>query len=186
MKQTTAARVYENSKAGADSGYEARCIVKLQQLGLPLSGWVCEDVEDTESPEQVCELCGCNRVRFLHHMSHPDVWRELAVGCLCDGIMSGDELAAVERERAARNRAQRRYRFVHGRWSQSRLGYRGTLWEKKIRNGPKCSIRCEADGSYSVWHNGRWCYKCKGKPIASFEQAASALFTVNDPKRRTI
>lgn len=92
----------------ADAIYKARCLKTLQELGLPTEGWICEWIEDNDEPEEVCELCGCSRVRFLHHMRHPRVADTIAVGCLCDGVMSGDELGAVAREREARNRAKRR------------------------------------------------------------------------------
>ena len=59
----------------------------------------------------MCELCGCARVRFLHHMRHRLVGHPIAVGCLCDGIMSGDELGAYEREREARKDV---YKRQHG------------------------------------------------------------------------
>ena len=103
----------------SDSIYKSRCLKRLRELGLPTEGWVCEWIEDTDEPEAVCELCGCARVRFLHHMRHPMVGHTIAVGCLCDGIMSGDELGAFKREREARNRAKRRQTFIHGKWASS-------------------------------------------------------------------
>ncbi|MFR9259595.1 MAG: hypothetical protein ACLVMH_11960 [Christensenellales bacterium] len=112
------------------------------------------------------------------------VGHTIAVGCLCDGIMSGDELGAYEREREARNRAKRRQTFIHGKWTSSWQSPHGTRWEKKMRGGPTCVIRQDADGQYAVWHGGRWCYRCRGQEMTTFEQAASALFTANDPKRR--
>ena len=65
----------------ADAIYKARCLKTLQELGLPTEGWICEWIEDTDEPEEVCELCGCSRVRFLHHMRHPAVADSIAVGC---------------------------------------------------------------------------------------------------------
>ncbi|MBR6569296.1 MAG: hypothetical protein IKK75_02470 [Clostridia bacterium] len=170
----------------ADAIYKARCLKTLQELGLPTEGWICEWIEDTDEPEEVCELCGCSRVRFLHHMRHPAVADSIAVGCLCDGIMSGDELSAVAREREARNRAKRRQNFIHGEWKPEFAGPHATRWKKKLRNGPVCLIQQDSSGHYAVWHNNRWCYRCRGKPITTFAQAASALFTVNDPKRNTL
>lgn len=167
----------------ADTIYKARCLKTLQQLGLPTEGWFCEQIEDGGDPDKTCELCGCSRVRFLHHMRHPGVAGTIAVGCLCDGVMSGDELGAVAREREARNRAKRRQSFVHGRWSQVWGGMNATSWQKKLRNGPLCQIRRDGSGRYAVWHKNRWCYLCRGKPLVSFSQAADALFTVSDPRR---
>jgi hypothetical protein len=171
------------NKPVADEKYKARCLKRLKELGLPLEGWICEWIEDTEEPEEVCELCGCSCVRFLHHMRHPAVADAIVVGCLCDGVMSGDELGAVEREREARNRAKRRRNFVHGNWTVDYIDSHVTRWKKKIRNGPECLIQQDGSGQYAAWHNNHWCYKCRGKPITTFAQAASALFTVNDPKR---
>lgn len=170
----------------ADAIYKARCLRKLSELHLPTEGWICEWIEDTDEPEAVCELCGCSRVRFLHHMRHPLVHETIAVGCLCDGVMSGDELGAIEREREARNRAKRRQNFIHGHWIVTQRNRYGSRWEKKMRNGPVCIIQQDANGNYSVRHNGRWCYRCKGKPITTFAQAATALFSVNDPKRHSL
>ncbi len=169
----------------ADEKYKARCLRALKGLGLPLEGWICDWIEDMEEPDEVCELCGCSRVRFLHHMRHPGVADSIAVGCLCDGIMSGDELGAVEREREARNRAKRRRNFIYGQWAQNCADSNTVCWQKKLRNGPVCRIRKNSDGHYAVWHDGRWCCRCRGKPISTFAQAAGALFTVNDSKRRT-
>ena len=169
----------------ADVLYKARCLKTLKELEFPTEGWICEWVEDMEEPEEVCELCGCSRVRFLHHMQHPAVPESITVGCLCDGIMSGDELGALEREREARNRAKRRQNFIYGAWTQEFAGLQATRWKKKMRNGPVCMIHQDNSGQYAVWHNGHWCYQCRGKPITTFAQAASALFTVNDPKRNT-
>lgn len=169
----------------ADEKYKARCLRALKESGLPLEGWFCEWVEDMDEPDEVCELCGCSRVRFLHHMRHPAVADSIAVGCLCDGIMSGDVLGAVEREREVQNRAKRKQNFIHGKWTREYIGSAVTRWKKKLRNGSVCLIRQDSDGRYAVWHGGRWCYRCRGKPITTFAQAASALFTVNDPKRNT-
>ena len=168
----------------SDSIYKSRCLKRLRELGLPTEGWVCEWIEDTEEPEEVCELCGCARVRFLHHMWHRMVGHTIAVGCLCDGIMSGDEMGAYEREREARNRTKRKQTFIHGKWKPSWQSPHSTRWEKKMRGGPTCVIRQDADGQYAVWHSGRWCYRCRGQEMTTFDQAASALFTANDPKRR--
>lgn len=169
----------------ADEKYKARCLKALSELGLPTGGWICEWVEDMDEPKAVCELCGCARVRFLHHMYHPATAYSIAVGCLCDGIMSGDELGAVAREHEARNRAKRRQNFINGKWTQEFTRSHTKCWTKKLRNGPVCLIRQDSSGRYAVWHMGHWCYRCRGKPITTFAQAASAAFTVNDSKRNT-
>ena len=167
-----------------DKRFKARCMKKLRALGLPTHGWYCETVEDTESPDAVFELCGCSRVRYVHQMSHLEVAQTIKVGCLCDAVMSGDELGAVNREREAHNRAKRKQNFIHGQWHYEAIAPGKGCWKKKMRNGPVCRICKNDENHYGVWHKDRWCFKCRGKPMTSFSQAANALFTVNDPKRR--
>lgn len=106
-----------------EDNYQNRCTKQLKEWGAPLAGWYCESVvdvkgdeddwdeednednEDNEAGLATCELCGCERVRFLHVMGNPDYFEEVNVGCICAGIMEGDIPAAVERDREMRNRA---------------------------------------------------------------------------------
>ena len=61
--------------------YQNRCTKQLKEWGAPLEGWYCESVVDVKGDEDdwddgaglaTCELCGCERVRFLHVMGNPD------------------------------------------------------------------------------------------------------------------
>ena len=92
-----------------DKSYFARSQKILREWGAPLSGWHCQEVydvreDDMEAPLHTCELCGCRKVRFVHVMRHPDYFEDVAVGCICAGVMEGDILAARERERLMRSR----------------------------------------------------------------------------------
>ena len=99
-----------------DSAYVRRCQKRLQEWGAPLSGWYCDyiyDVADEEAdPDHIdlftCELCDCSQVRFVHVMRHDEYFETVSVGCICAGIMEGDILAARERERLMKNRANRK------------------------------------------------------------------------------
>ena len=73
--------------------------------------WYCLEVidvreDDPEAPLWTCELCGCDRVRFVHVMDNPLYFEPVRVGCICAGIMEGNILAAEERERQMRNRGE--------------------------------------------------------------------------------
>ena len=70
------------------SVYYARCVKKLESLGLPTSGWVCAEVIDLEEAEFTCELCGHEGIRYIHVMMHHACSRKLSVGCICAGIIS--------------------------------------------------------------------------------------------------
>jgi len=106
--------------------YEARCIKKLKELGAPLEGWECLRTWDSGDAAETCELCGFPTVRYVHEMAHPEYPDKLSVGCLCDGVMTGDELAAKERERQVKNRTKRWENFYkkvkERRWTRVRPG----------------------------------------------------------------
>ena len=84
--------------------------------GLPHKGWTCVDVidlaegiDETESiPYEQCEMCGNEKIRYAHVMSHPDYPDEIYVGCVCAEKMTGDYVNPRRCENELRNRAQRR------------------------------------------------------------------------------
>ena len=43
-----------------------------------------------EIPYEQYEMCGNERIRFVHLMQHPDYPHELRVGCVCAEKMSDD------------------------------------------------------------------------------------------------
>ena len=87
--------------------------------GLPHKGWTCVDVidlaegiDETESiPYKQCEMCGNEKIRYAHVMSHPDYPDEIYVGCVCAEKMTGDYVNPRRCENELRNRAQRRKNF---------------------------------------------------------------------------
>ncbi|XCB30426.1 hypothetical protein RQN30_03205 [Arcanobacterium hippocoleae] len=98
-----------------DDAYLARCHATLKTWKAPLEGWQCINLIDYSEPNSgltTCELCGCSKVRFIHVMTHHDYFDPVEVGCVCAGVMEGDQLAARERECKARNRAKRRATFL--------------------------------------------------------------------------
>lgn len=92
--------------------YIARCRKKLKEWGAPLENWKCVHLIDEEKPDFICELCGCEKVRYVHVMEHEQYFEDIRVGCVCAGIMEGDILAAQERDRKMKNRAKRKVTFL--------------------------------------------------------------------------
>lgn len=80
--------------------------------GVPHRGWRCIDVEDLadlvdgteEIPYEQCEMCGNERIRFVHLMQHPDYPHELRVGCVCAEKMSDDYVNPRKAEDTLRKR----------------------------------------------------------------------------------
>ena len=160
--------------------YIARCINSLKRIGAPLEGWECISCEDNGDDSFKCELCGFSRVRYIHEMVHDDFPDIIRVGCKCAGVMEGDIIAAEERERRARNRAGREKRFMRQKswiWNN----HFGGFYQRDYKDDVYW-IKPSGDGcQYAVWYKDKWCWKCCGKPITSFSQAAWALYRTIDP-----
>ena len=95
---------------------------RWDQPGVPHKGWTCVDVVDLRGDDDVedaqyatCEMCGNERIRFAHHMEHPD-HAPVSVGCVCAEKMTGDYVGPREREKRLRNRAIRRAKWLSRKW----------------------------------------------------------------------
>lgn len=113
-----------------DPKYIRRCHKRLKELGAPLEHWHCECVIDGESDDFICELCGCQKVRYIHVMVHPEYDGAIHVGCICAGIMEGDLIAARARDDAAKRKSQRRANFRKKKWA----GSDGRSWITRYKN----------------------------------------------------
>jgi hypothetical protein len=80
------------------------------QPEVPHKGWKFVNVIDTETAEETCEMCGNERIRYVHIMSHPNYSGSLNVGCVCAEKMADDYVNPRKRERALRNAAAKRLR----------------------------------------------------------------------------
>ena len=86
---------------------------------MPKEGWSCTGITDLGAPVGVCEMCGHQIIRYVHHMSHP-AFRSLGVGCVCAGKMEGDIAGAQRREADFKNREKRRESFLSREWKVSK------------------------------------------------------------------
>jgi len=84
---------------------------KWSVQGVPHKGWVCDNIEDLESPDAVCQMCESQPIRYVHYMSHEDYPDIFACGCDCAGHMEGSVERAEERDKSMRSSAGRRKRF---------------------------------------------------------------------------
>lgn len=162
-----------------DEKYKHRCLNRLKEWGAPLSDCYCVNVEDTcdekDGELSTCELCGCEKVRYLHHMTHKDYFETLPVGCVCAGILEGDELAAEERDRKMRNRAKRKQNFVRRNWKTASNG--GKYFKKSGDN-----VFINQNGQfYSYTYRGSRVYLYHGKRIDTFLTATYAAFDLVVP-----
>ena len=88
---------------------------------VPKSGWECVGVTDLGEPIGVCEMCGHQIIRYVHHMVHPN-YHQLDVGCICAGKMEGNIERAKKREADYKNKEARRSTFKNRKWKTSKNG----------------------------------------------------------------
>lgn len=88
---------------------------------VPHSGWRCTGVADLGKPIGVCEMCGYQIIRYVHHMVH-DSYPPVDAGCVCAGRMEGNVAAAKKREQECKNRLARHNNFISRKWKKSRSG----------------------------------------------------------------
>ena len=67
-------------------------------------------------------MCETQAIRYVHLMEHPDHPETLGVGCVCAEHMESNYEAPRRRERALRNAAQRRRRWISRKWKVSAKG----------------------------------------------------------------
>ena len=96
---------------------------KWDRPDVPKYGWVCDGIEDSLEPRNVCEMCESASIRYIHYMTHDDYPTTLLVGCVCAGNMEGDPEAAIVREKPYRQAARRRGNWLGlAGWRRSKSG----------------------------------------------------------------
>ncbi len=75
-----------------------------------------------ETDYATCQMCGNEKIRYVHIMEHPDLDENFDVGCVCAEKMSGDYEGPKRREAKLRNRAARRTRWLQRKWRVSAKG----------------------------------------------------------------
>ncbi len=98
---------------------------KLQ--GIPHKGWILEDVIDSREYQQEvdyenCMMCGNEKIRYIHILTHPDIEEEYRVGCMCAEKMTNDYVNPKQREIKLKNKANRRIKWSQKKWKISQNG----------------------------------------------------------------
>jgi len=117
---------------------------------VPQKGWECIDFydlcADANEVYATCEMCGQERIRYVHVMRHPDFYDDLLVGCVCAGKMSDDYVNPEKREKILSNRSKRRKSWLSRTWRVSAKGndflnvkgHNVTIFPAKHRLGHWC------------------------------------------------
>lgn len=107
---------------------------------MPHKGWVLEDVIDVRSEGQdeweteyeQCMMCGNEKIRYVHIVSHPEMQDTFRVGCVCAEKMTNDYLNPGRLEKELKNRANRRSNWMNKDWKFSKIGNRYLKIDGKI------------------------------------------------------
>ena len=99
-------------------------MAEWNKLNVPHKGWKCVDVMDIgenynsiEGMEyEQCEMCGKEKIRYVHLLKHHDYDGEIRVGCDCASKMLCDYVTPQDRERNLKNRVNRRKNFMKQEW----------------------------------------------------------------------
>lgn len=90
---------------------------------FPKSGWICTSITDLGAPKGICQMCGYQIIRYVHHMYHQETGKQLDCGCVCAGKLEGDINKARKREAAFKNKLQRKINFKKKKWKCSAKGH---------------------------------------------------------------
>lgn len=124
---------------------------------VPKEGWRVVKVHVVD-PTQWCQMCESQRVRNVHKMEHPDYAEVLGVGSVCAAHMVRGYCGTDRRKADARNRRDKRRRWVSRSWEPredgsealSAYGYLTTVGLSESG----WQVRVMVEDAESVWHDG--------------------------------
>lgn len=154
---------------------------KWSEKGVPHKGWHCIDIEDLGEPEQTCEMCESQEIRYIHYMEHPLYPKILKVGCVCAGHMEEDLFGAQRRDDFMKSRSGKKKRWLSRKWKISKKGndyikVDGYIITVFLRNGNWHALIKSEDESYEQY--SRRSYKTKEEiKIASFDFITKLLMS---------
>lgn len=111
-----------------------------KQQGIPHKGWQLEDVIDIredgqtedETNYETCMMCGNEKIRYVHIVTHNDIGEEFRVGCTCAENMTNDYVNPKQREKLLRNRTNRRINWANKLWKTNVNGTYYLIYEERL------------------------------------------------------
>ena len=150
--------------------------------GVPHKGWKCIDVYDLAEETgdegyiqyEQCEMCGNEKIRFVHVMHHAEYPQDLHVGCICAEKMSGDYENPRKHEIALKNKYLRRKNFNRIEW---RFNPQKSTYSKKYK-GEFITILKSKYGNWGIFFANHRFWDYEGNKISSFEEAERIAFDI--------
>ena len=159
--------------------------MRWDQENIPHKGWTeigMEDLgENTEFGEEImyeeCQMCGNERIRYVHIMTHPKVNREFRVGCICASKMADDYVNPQKKERDLKNRVKRKQNFMRKEW---KLNPRTGNMVLKYKGEHITIMKSKYGSGWGVIYAGNSIWEYNGKKIRDFETAKLVAFNLFD------
>lgn len=160
-------------------------MARWNSAGIPHKGWKYLGIEDLgedllpdeEVEFEQCEMCGKEKIRYVHLLEHPDYHGEIRVGCVCASKMIDDYVNPQEREKDLKNRINRKKNFLKQEWR-----YKPDTGNYTLRyKGDYITIMKSSFGAgWGVIFQGerRWDYH--GKKITDLHSAKIVAFDIFD------
>lgn len=157
-------------------------MARWDRPGIPHKGWNYVGIEDLgenaiygeEIPYEQCEMCGNEKIRYVHILSHPEFCGEIRVGCRCAEKMTENYSDPERNERELRNRTNRRKNFLRQEWRRTEKGF--TLRYK----GENITIVMSRYATWGVVFHSEWRWDYHGKKMNDFETAKLVAFDLFD------
>ena len=136
-----------------------------------------EDLEFGDDVEyEQCEMCGQEKIRYVHILQHSDFNGELRVGCVCAEHMTDDYINPQKSERELKNRLNRKKNFMRREWQERAQGkyvlrYKGeniTIMKSKFGAG------------WGVLYGGQSVFRYNNRRIDDFHTARLIAFDLFD------
>ena len=160
-------------------------MLRWNKADIPHKGWEYIGMEDLGEdvypgdpiPYEQCEMCGKEKIRYVHLLKHPDYDGKIRVGCDCASKMICDYVTPQERERNLKNRVNRRKNFMKQEWYRKpetgnyTLRYKGdyiTIMKSKFGPG------------WGIIYKGKQQWEYHGRKITDFDTARTVAFNLFD------
>lgn len=99
-------------------------MLQWNKAGIPHKGWEYIGIEDLgenicldeDIEYEQCEMCGKEKIRYVHLLRHSEYDGVIRVGCICASKMMDDYVTPQENERSLKNRMNRKKNFMKQEW----------------------------------------------------------------------
>ena len=155
-------------------------MTKWDKPDIPHKGWMFIDIEDVGEFYEQCEMCGQEKIRFVHILKHHEYPFEIRVGCDCASKMLNDYINPQKREREFKNKLNRFKTFSKIKWSHN--GIKNTYSAKY--KGEYITIIKSRYGNYGIVFQNEWYWKFNGETVRDFDTALKFAFSIFDENHK--